>query len=261
MINEKTIKRKIYEPFGFQVGVYDLVCDPSINQWLIKTAYALDKFSQENTNVFHEIPGDGGGVRTHYNVNNKSFIGAHTWIMNRCHNFPNFPAELSRKIMTCVYDYAKFIGMSLRSPSNCELYIERCWPTITKLGDVIKGHNHSQHIFSSAYYPNHTSNQGDLWFDRGDNCNRNVKFEPNRGSDEQSILKVQQGQFIIFPSNVFHGTQENRSNEDRISYSFDIDSIGFDYKLPPTKIVQDTWNVFNTTITKIGITEALLDDK
>ena len=102
--------------------------------------------------------------------------------------------------------------------------------------------------------------QGDLWFDRGDNCNRNVKFEPNKGANEQSVLKVQQGQFVIFPSNVFHGTQKNRSNEDRISYSFDIDPIGFDYKLPPTKIVQDVWNDFNTTITKIGLTEALLDE-
>ena len=227
MINEQDIKRKIYEPFGFQVGVYDLVCDPSINQWLIKTAYVLDKFSQENTDTFHGIPCSETtlktDVRTHYNVNNESFIGAHTWIMNRCHNFPGFPEEFLRKIMTCVYDYAKYIGISrLKSPNNCTLYMDRCWSTITKSGDIIKGHNHSQHMFSSVYYPSHTLKQGDLWFDRGDNCNRNVKFEPNRGANEQSVLKVQQGQFVIFPSNVFHGTQKNRSNEDRISYSFNI---------------------------------------
>jgi uncharacterized protein (TIGR02466 family) len=260
MINEQNIKRKIYEPFGFPVGVYDLECDPSINQWLIKTAYALDNFSQENTDIFHKISGAGTGVRTLYNNNNKSFIGAHTWIMNRCHNFPNFPTGFSEKIMKCVYDYAKFIGMSLRSSKNCTLYIERCWPTITKSSDVIKGHNHSQHIFSSVYYPSHTPKQGDLWFDRGDNCNRNVKFESNKGADEKSLLKIQQGQFVIFHSNVFHGTQENKSNEDRISYSFDIDSIGVDYKLPPTKIVQDVWKDFNTTITNSGLMEVLLDE-
>jgi hypothetical protein len=87
-----------------------------------------------------------------------------------------------------------------------------------------------------------------------------VKFESNKGADEKSLLKIQQGQFVIFPSNVFHGTQENKSNEDRISYSFDIDSIGVDYKLPPTKIVQDVWKDFNTTITNSGLMEVLLDE-
>ena len=54
-----------------------------------------NKFSQENTDIFHGIPGSEttlkADVRTHYNVNYESFIGAHTWIMNRCHNFPGFP--------------------------------------------------------------------------------------------------------------------------------------------------------------------------
>ena len=36
-----------------------------------------------------------------------------------------------------------------------------------------------------------------------------------------------------------------------------MDPVGLDYKLPPTKIVEDAWHDFNTTITKIGLTEAL----
>ena len=254
---KQVIKRQIYEPFGFQVGVYDLGCNQSINPWLVKNAYTLDKFSRENTDAFWEVPGANMGVRTKYNDNNESFIGAHTWIMNRIHNLPGFPDELLGKIMTCTYDYAKYIGASLKAPDNCMLYIERCWSTITKPGDVIKGHNHSRHMFSSAYYPSHTPDQGDLWFDRGDPYDAHVLYDPNKGPAERSQIKVKQGQFVIFPSIALHGTNVNKSTKDRISYSFDFDAVGFDYKLPPVKIVKDAWHGFNTTLVKIGLTEAL----
>lgn len=254
---KQVIQRQVYEPFDFKVAVYDLGCEPSINPWLVKRAYTLDKFSQENTDVFKKIPGADMGVRTKYNDNNESYIGAHTWVMNRIHNFPGFPQELLGKIITCVYDYAKHVGASLKSPDNCMLYIERCWSTITKPGDVIKGHNHSRHMFSSAYYPSHTPDQGDLWFDRGDPYNHPVLYAPNKGPAERSHIKVKKGQFVIFPSVALHGTDVNNSKEDRISYSFDFDAIGFDYKLPPANIVQDAWKGFNNTIMDIGLMEAL----
>ena len=255
--DKQVIKRQIYEPFGFRIGVYDLDCHHSINQWLVERAYTLDKFSREHEGTFWEVPGADMGVRTKYNDNKESFIGAHTWIMNRCHNFPGFPEELLGKIMTCTYDYAKYVGASLKSPENCMLYLERGWSTITKPGDAIKGHNHSRHMFSSAYYPSHSPEQGDLWFDRGDPYEHFLLYEPNRGPSERSHIKVKPGQFVIFPSVAMHGTDVNKSTKDRISYSFDIDPVGLDYKLPPTKIVEDAWHDFNTTITKIGLTEAL----
>ena len=257
--NKQVIKRQIHEPFGYRVGVYDLDCTPSVNQWLTKRAYTLDKFSRENADVFKKIPGGETGVRTKYNDNNESFIGAHTWIMNRSHNFPGFPQELLGKIMTCTYDYAKYIGASLKAPSNCALYIERCWSTITKPGDVIKGHNHARHMFSSAYYPNLLPKQGNLWFDRGDPHNHSILYEPNKGPAERIQMEIKTGQFVIFPSVVLHGTQPNKSDEDRISYSFDFEPIGYDYKLPPSNLVQSAWQDFNSTILDIGLTEALLE--
>ena len=49
---KQVIQRQVYEPFDFKVAVYDLGCEPSVNPWLVKRAYTLDKFSQENTVVF-----------------------------------------------------------------------------------------------------------------------------------------------------------------------------------------------------------------
>jgi len=255
--NKQVIKRQIHEPFGHRVGVYDLGCSPSVNKWLIDRAYILDKFSRENADVFKKIPGGEMGVRTKYNDNHESFIGAHTWIMNRCHNFPGFPQELLGKIITCVYDYAKYIGMALNTKSNCALYMERCWSTITKPGDVIKGHNHTRHTFSSAYYPNLLPEQGNLWIDRGEPYDHPVLYELNKGPAERIQMEIKTGQFIIFPSVVLHGTEPNNSKEDRISYSFDFNSIGYAYQLPPPNLVNEAWQDFNLTLANIGLTEAL----
>jgi uncharacterized protein (TIGR02466 family) len=240
------------------VGVYDIDCSPSVNKWLIDRAYILDKFSRENADVFKKIPGGEMGVRTKYNDNHESFIGAHSWVMNRCHNFPEFPQELLRKILTCVYDYAKYIDMAFNTKSNSALYVERCWATITKPGDVIKGHNHAVHIFSSVYYPNLLPEQGNLWIDRGDPLyNDRIIYETNKGPAERIQMESKTGQFIIFPSIILHGTEPNNSKEDRISYSFDFDSIGYAYKLPPPNLVNEAWQDFNLTLANIGLTEAL----
>ena len=48
-----------------------------------------------------------------------------------------------------------------------------------------------------------------------------------------------------------------RSNEDRISYSFDFDSIGYAYHLPPPNLANEAWQDFNLTLANIGRTEAL----
>ena len=256
--NKQVIKRQIHEPFGYRVGVYDLDCTPSTNQWLIEKAYILDKFSRENAGVFKKIPGGETGVRTKYNDNNESFIGAHTWIMNRCHNFPGFPQELLGKIMTCTYDYAKYIGVRFPTPSNCALYIDRGWSTITKPGDVIKGHNHAVHTFSSAYYPNLLPKQGNLWIDKGNNATTDgIIYNVNKGPADRIQMEIKAGQFIIFPSAILHGTNKNKSEEDRISYSFDFNPIGYDYHLPPPNLVDKAWEEFNSTLKDIGLTEVL----
>ena len=71
------------------------------------------------------------------------------------------------------------------------------------------------------------------------------------------LMEIKTGQFVIFPSVALHGTQQNESDEDRISYSFDFDPIGYDYQLPPSNLVKSAWQDFDSTLLDIGLTEAL----
>ncbi len=243
--------KTIFDPLDFQLVQYKLDCSDEVNQYLIDYAYKLDTFAQNN-----EI--DGMNPRgTKYNQDKESYIGAHTPPFNRCHMFPGFPQIFLEEMLHCVYDFAKHCGIELRSPSACMFYIERGWSTITKPNDTIDGHTHITHTFSSAYYPSWEEDQGGIWFQAKKDQDDHSIYEKSKGKNEQVCIKPETGSLFLFRSWTPHGTLPNKSEKDRVSYSFDFGEVGLDYKMPPVELLQGMWNDFYKNLDDIGLREAL----
>jgi uncharacterized protein (TIGR02466 family) len=110
-----------------------------------------------------------------------------------------------------------------------EVYITKAWTTYTIKEQYIHSHRHMSSHYSFVYYP-YAEEQGDLVFvdDEISKTGLNIpirkeyfkKFtEINYSS---AIYPAKTGNLIIFPSMLFHETQENTTDKPRISISGDI---------------------------------------
>ena len=65
-------------------------------------------------------------------------------------------------------------------------------------------------------------------------------------------IKIKKSRLIIFPSNMFHWTDTNKSNSDRISYSFDYNTVGLTQTLPPMDLMEKLYSKITEELTLIG---------
>ena len=95
----------------------------------------------------------------------------------------------------------------------------------------IKGANHHDHVhpnsmISGVFYFQ-TSSSTPIIFNKTDQ--HSFAFEAIKFNDVNSSqfkLEVKAGECILFPSNLRHNVPENKSNEERISMSFNTFSLG-----------------------------------
>ena len=108
------------------------------------------------------------------------------------------------------------------------------WVNINKSGDSNQNHNHPATNLAGVLWIKIPKNSGNIKllspynftgygellsytdeFQKQTNCYYDYKYEPREGS------------MIIFPAHLTHKVEENKSNEDRISVSFNIDLLNF----------------------------------
>ena len=126
-----------------------------------------------------------------------------------------------------------------------EPFIQRSWATISNGKEAINNHKHLQPHLSFAYYLK--KNQEDSKFVLQDEIFRN-EFIPglfkSKSAIERKIIKqmsistaprvsveVKENDIVIFPSKTLHGTERNKSNNERISISGDISFLSKDSNL------------------------------
>ena len=108
-----------------------------------------------------------------------------------------------------------------------EISFKNCWFTIYSKGHHIPRHSHPASQFSGVYYFDVTEDSGNitffdpisdfrLWYDEG--YNPAIPFRPCK----QIELQPENGMFLIFPSWLPHSTVPNKSERDRIIFSFNF---------------------------------------
>ena len=175
-----------------------------------------------------------------YKEENDSWTGdtqGHEFI-HKNKKFDIFFSELRKKI-DLYLDYLKI------DTYQVEPFIQRSWATISNGKEAINNHKHLQSHLSFAYYLK--KNPEDSKFVLQDEVFRN-EFIPglfkSKSAIERKIIKqmsistaprvsveVKENDIVIFPSKTRHGTERNKSNNERISISGDISFLSKDSNL------------------------------
>ena len=112
---------------------------------------------------------------------------------------------------------------------NDVLMIVEGWTNINKPRDYNIKHNHPQCNFAGVLWIKVPPQSGNLVFESPHsfssfaeiNCYTD-EFKKETLSYESCVYEPIEGEIVIFPSFLSHCVSENKSNEDRISYSFNI---------------------------------------
>ena len=103
------------------------------------------------------------------------------------------------------------------------------WININKPGDYNIKHVHPTNNLSGVLWIKCLENSGDIVFDSPNNFesfleNKSYEddFKKSNFIDDSYHCYPTEGRMIVFPSHLQHHVQENKSNEDRISVSFNI---------------------------------------
>ena len=103
------------------------------------------------------------------------------------------------------------------------------WININKPGDYNIKHVHPTNNLSGVLWIKCLENSGDIVFDSPNNFESFLEnksydddFKKSNFIDDSYHCYPTEGRMIVFPSHLEHRVQENKSNEDRISVSFNI---------------------------------------
>ena len=103
------------------------------------------------------------------------------------------------------------------------------WININKPGDYNVKHSHPSNDLSGVIWLNAPKDSGKIVFESPFNFNAYNEitsytddFKNNFNIDESYYFNPISGRILVFPSHLQHEVLENKSNEDRISVSFNI---------------------------------------
>tara|TARA_B100000282_G_C31652079_1_gene453507 strand:+ start:101 stop:706 length:606 start_codon:yes stop_codon:yes gene_type:complete len=146
------------------------------------------------------------------------------WQSNQIH-IQKCKSEILKKIITD--SLSGFEPMSKRASMLVE-----GWKNINPPGSYNRKHNHPRSNLSGVLWIKTSKDCGDLVFTSPHLFNRFQELDSYIEEFRSSINSYmtynfypKEGRILIFPSDLEHEVKENKSNEDRISYSFNIKLI------------------------------------
>ena len=111
-------------------------------------------------------------------------------------------------------------------PEKSQTKITNMWAIINKKGASNARHTHPNSYLSAVYYIRAPIHCGDiLFFDpRSAKVNRKPPTtKPTKLNADEVNVTPQDGMLVFFPSYLHHGVDENKSDEERVIISFNID--------------------------------------
>ena len=132
-----------------------------------------------------------------------------------------------------VTNYVNKIGPSLNEAlldmgwdlKNQQIQIQSMWSIINRSDAANSRHIHGNSFISAAYYLKAPKNCGDIVFHdpRSEPTFFHPKVEkPNKLNTNVVKIKPEEGLLILFPSYIYHSVESNKSNEERVVISFNI---------------------------------------
>ena len=198
-------KDKILKLFSHPVFKYQIDDHESKNKELLKYIYNLyenDKAGVKKSNI-------NGWHSKSFNFKDRE-------------NIPNkFYSEISKYVINVfekygwVYDSSKVTCTSM-------------WAIINKKGNFNIEHSHSNNYLSAAYYVKAPKNCGDFKVSNPSIINRNIypkSIQATELNSNTANIKINEGDLLIFPAYLPHSVEQNKTDEDRVIISFNIDIL------------------------------------
>ncbi len=117
------------------------------------------------------------------------------------------------------------IGDSLKFNQNFE-YRHQAWVNLSPPGAFNKVHFHANCHFSGVYYVSLKAPEcGSIYFRDPRVASRMMTYPIDTATDftaEEITMRPEEGRMYVFPGWLEHGVEENRSNQDRVSISFNV---------------------------------------
>ncbi|ALO47434.1 TIGR02466 family protein [Pseudohongiella spirulinae] len=139
---------------------------------------------------------------------------------NNLQHLPEFDEINLRILQVC-----QRIGESIHFKPNL-VYQHQAWVNISPPGASNKIHYHANCHFSGVYYVSLKAPEcGSIFFRDPRVASRMITYPINELSEftaEEIQMRPEQGRMYVFPGWLEHGVEENRSDRDRISISFNV---------------------------------------
>jgi len=129
--------------------------------------------------------------------------------------------------------------LKIKVPDNGEYYLHKSWVNLHKSGDFAQQHLHKNSMYSFVFYVDANKNSGDIFFTKTNTMGGcgfdayDIEFhDHDLLNADDWFVTPQPGMLLMFPSNTYHGTKVNTSNDDRYSIAgnyFLRGTIGTDY--------------------------------
>ena len=135
------------------------------------------------------------------------------------------PKYFINSISSCLNDAFLDMGWDL---VNQKVKITSMWSVINKKNASNSRHIHSNNYISAAYYVKAPENCGDIVFHdpRSVTTFRYPKIsKQNKLNSNVFTIQPKEGLLALFPSYLYHSVDLNRTNEERIVISFNINLI------------------------------------
>lgn len=132
--------------------------------------------------------------------------------------------EEFRDLVSCLNNAGKSILRFLRVGYDA-FEITGCWATVLSKGASHRVHSHPNNFLSGVYYARVPSGADTINFHDPRNQTGIIRppvVELTAENTDQVVIKVKNGTLLVFPSYLEHSVDANRSEEERISISFNI---------------------------------------
>ena len=127
-------------------------------------------------------------------------------------------------IHNCLMDYIQ----SVNAPA-VQYIMDGAWITKTKKGKQAYPHSHGFSDISGVYYINTNGKDGNLVFTNiHDGFANNIIYNSIGGA---STAPLETGLIMMWPSNLRHETQENTTDNERLSLSFNVNFARNGFKI------------------------------
>ena len=155
-------------------------------------------------------------IQKFHSQNNRS--GVNSWQSENI--IETLPENFLKALNNEIYQYSKFLKVKRK------LVLDMVWLNVNKKGSYNLEHDHPNSFVAGVYYISVPKNSGNIVFKHPsitmNYCwpDKDCFNEYNEFNGGQEIINSENNQLLLFPSWLKHRVEENKSDEDRISLSF-----------------------------------------